>query len=693
MSELESQIAALVGAGRHAEAANLCLQHGEPRRAAALFAEVWEWSRAREVAEDAGFFADAYAYALAGQERPALQRLLAVLPDHPDQASAAAATAEAKGRTIDAASLREAAGEVDLAAELFERAGELAEAARCHESSGRYREAGVLYERRLREDPDDAGAALRLGRILAGFGRWDHAARALQRAAEDREHGDAALQMLVACFDALKMHDAAGTALERLRRRHPELPIEVDAFLKETFGDERGPAGMAQGDEASQLLAGRYRIVRTLGAGGTGRVLLAHDGFYDRDVAVKILTVGSGSQGRDAYTRFEREARVAAGLEHPNVVRVHEFNPDGPFLVMEYMAGGTLEDRLGAGPLPLEMVRHVTRGVLAGLETVHRRGVVHRDLKPANVFFGATADVKIGDFGTAHLQDLGATLTGALMGTLAYMAPEQITGSQKPEAATDLYAFGCILYRMLTGQLPFPGPDFVTQHLERVPPSPSSLRPGLSEGFDALVAELLGKGLEDRPESVEAVRRTMDALDWSDPDEDALAELIAREKPAKPPESSSRMTSAPPPPETERYTLLEAREDGAYLAQDELLGRTVRVEPCDETRAAFLKKLAAADGPHLQAVLDIDLESQRAILEEPKGETLARALMDDAQRARARSEIRGALESLHRAGLVHGALGLGTIRIAPGRATLLLPTEPGAGDAARDLDVLEGLFG
>lgn len=689
--ELEPRIRALIGAGRHADAAALCLQRGDARRAATLYAEVWDWPRAIDAAENAGFFADAYAYALAAQDRAALQRLMQILPDHPEQARDAAATAEGKGRVVDAAALREAAGEVDLAAELYERAGELAEAARCHESAGRYREAGVLYEKRLREEPTDGEAALRLGRILAGFGRWDHAARALQKAADDRDRREAALSMLVACFDALEMNDAAGTALERLRKLRPEAPVKVDAFLRETFGDERGPAGLSRGDEASQLLAGRYRIVRTLGAGGTGRVLLAHDGFYDREVAVKILTVGSTAQGRDAYVRFEREARVAAGLDHPNVVRVHEFNANGPFLVMEYMAGGTLEDRLDQGALPLAMIRSVTKGVLAGLETVHRRGVIHRDLKPANIFFGATGDVKLGDFGTAHLQDLGATLTGALIGTLAYMAPEQVTGSRRPEAATDLYAFGCILYRMLTGALPFPGPDFVTQHLEMVPPAPSTLREGLDPGFDALLAGLLGKAIEDRPSSVEAVRKALDELSWHDPDEDELAALIAREKrPA--PAPPKRPTSAPPPPAEERYTLLEPREDGAYLAQDELLGRTVRIEPCDPERAAFFRRLAAADGPHLQAVFDIDDEAGRAVLEEPKGESLARAALDDEQRGRSKAQVGAALERLHALGLVHGHLGLGAVRVGPGRATLLLPPRPAEGSPEDDRAAFDGLF-
>ena len=692
--EFEARIAAMLGAGRHAEAASLWLQRGEPRRAASLYAEVWEWTTAITIAEEAGAFADAYAYAIAGGDHAGAQRLLAQVTHHPEQAEQAASTAEAKGRIHDAAVLREAAGAVERAAELYERAGELGEAARCRESSGRYREAGILYERRLREDPTDGQSALRLGRILAGFGRWDHAARALQAAAESDEHQQAALEMLVSCFDALRMSSAASAALTRLRRIDPEAPLTVPEMLEATFGDPRGLAAVAQGDEGGQLLAGRYRIERTLGAGGTGRVLLAHDGFYDRHVAVKLLTVGSGAQGRDAYARFEREARVAAGLDHPNVVRVYEFNPDGPFLVMEWMQGGTLEDRLQKGALSLAVIHHVLRGILAGLETVHRRGVIHRDLKPANIFFGATGDVKIGDFGTAHLQDLGATLTGAMLGTLAYMAPEQVTGSAPPEAGTDLYALGCILYRMLTGKLPFPGPDFVTQHLSQTPPPPSAERPAVGARFDSLVAHLLQKPLEARPTGVEAVRQAVETIDWSDPEHHALQALVKREgtttkAPEPMPEPSSRSTSTA----ADRYTLIEPREGGGYLAQDELLGRAVRIEPVDERRAELLRQLARADGPHLQAVFDLDVDAGRAILEEPAGSSLARVALEPARRQTVGRDLRAALARIHATGGVHGAIVPSAVRVAPGRAVLMLPAQRSEASPQDDLRALDAILG
>lgn len=693
---LEGQIDALRRAGRFAEAANLCLQAGDPARASELFAAVWDWPAAIRAAEQAGRFALAFRHALESNDRTTLQRLLAILPEHPSEALEAAGLAERKGRLVDAARLHEAAGDVAAAAELYERAGELGEAARCHESSGDYRKAGMLYERRIKEDPTDGEAALRLGRILAHFGRFDHAARALQIAEQDPERRRAARALLVACFSALKLHDAAGACLDRLREREPELPLRVADFLRATYGDERGLAAYALGGtshDAAQLLAGRYRVLRPLGSGATGRVLLTHDGFYDREVAVKVLSVGSGAQGRDSYTRFAKEARVAAGIDHPNVVAVYEFNPDGPFLVMELMAGGTLEDRLERTdqPLPLSVVRHVVFSVLRGLEAVHRRGVIHRDLKPANVFFGATGDVKIGDFGVAHLQDLGATLTGAMLGTLAYMAPEQITGSARPEAATDLYALGCILFRMLTLELPYPGPDFVAQHLELPVPKVSVKRASLGDRFDTLVERLLAKQPRDRFGSVDEAHRALDALDWTDPEHDVLAELVADAAPRRPSVVPAHPPSAPA--SADRYEMLEPRPDGAFLAIDTLLARRVHIEPCDDARALQLRKLARTDGPFVQAILDVDPESSRAILEAPKGEPLSRALLDDARRATVRAQITSALQSFHAAGLVHGDVRLSNVIVGPGRAVLLLPehTRPDA-SVEEDVEALASLF-
>ncbi|MDQ3037819.1 MAG: serine/threonine protein kinase, partial [Myxococcota bacterium] len=558
----------------------------------------------------------------------------------------------------------------------------------CWKELGDLRQAGMLFERRMREAPDDTASAFELGQILARFGRWDHAARALQLAADDPSLAVPAGKLLVACFDALGMSDAAQSRLDTLRRVDPSVPAKVPDMLRAAFGSERGPRS-AQDD---QLIAGRYRVLRSLGAGGTGRVLLAEDAFYGREVAIKVLHAGSsGAAGRDALLRFAREAKVAAGIDHPNVVRVYDYHPDGPFLVMEHMPGGTLEDRLGApedGPraLPPSIVRHVLRSVLSALEAVHRRGVVHRDLKPANVFFGRTGEVKLGDFGVAHLADLGATLTGAMIGTLAYMTPEQITGASRPDASTDLYALGVILYRSLSGVLPFPGPDFVAQHLELVPAPVSSVAPWLGTEFDAPIAQMLEKDPSGRPRTATEVLESIDRLPW------ARAELQAG---LASPVAEPRHGSQPPPSRpsvvplaADRWRPIETRADGTMLAEDELLRRTVRIVPCDDERAKVLREVALADSPFLQAVWSIDADSGRAVLEEPRGEVGHRNLAPELI-----AELREALSALHERGLAHGALDAAHVSLGAGRAVLLIADAPLEGSTEDDLRALASLAG
>lgn len=687
----DTLVQALVREGRHEEAARMCAEGGQPARAAELLAAVWKYPEAIRVATDAGLYDEAYRHAVASQDRELSASLIASLAARPEQAARAAGYAEDRGRTADAARLREAAGDLEAAAALHERAGELAEAARCWQELGDLRKAGVLFERRLREDPEDAASAFELGKILARFGRWDHAARALQTAAESDALAIPAGKLLVACFDALGMSDAAQSRLDALRRRDPSLPRDVAGLLRAAFGDERGPRS-ADGD---RLIAGRYRVVRPLGAGGTGRVLLAEDAFYGREVAIKVLHAGSsGAAGRDALTRFAREAKVAAGIDHPNVVRVYDYHAEGPFLVMEHMPGGTLEDRFGGGesergaqgPLAPGVVQHVGRAILSALEAVHRRGVVHRDLKPANVFFGRTGEVKLGDFGVAHLADLGATLTGAMMGTLAYMSPEQITGSARPDASTDLYSFGVIVYRALTGALPFPGPDFVAQHLELTPAPAITLAPWIGEEIDALVTSLLQKEPADRPRTATEVLEAWTRLPWARAEQEAELAAAVAPPPAAP--GPVQRISVPAAPATDRWTLVDVALDGTTVATDELLRRRVVIVPCDTERARVLRAMAQADSPFLQGVWSIDEEGGRAILELPEGERPRAPLGPEPL-----AELRTALEGLHARGLVHGSVDRAHVTLGPGRAVLHVPLGARVGSPAQDLEALERLGG
>jgi eukaryotic-like serine/threonine-protein kinase len=201
------------------------------------------------------------------------------------------------------------------------------------------------------------------------------------------------------------------------------------------------------------IAAGRYRIERELGRGGMATVFLAHDEELDRRVALKLLP--EHLAGDDAFhARFLREARLAARLSHPNVVRVFDAgDADGrPFIVMEYVPGASLAD---CGKLPAARVVDLGMQACAGMQHAHNAGLVHRDVKPANLLLRDDGVLKVADFGIARAaESTRHTQAGTLLGTAAYLAPEQIAG-EDATAASDVYALGAVLYELLTGRPPY----------------------------------------------------------------------------------------------------------------------------------------------------------------------------------------------------------------------------------------------
>ncbi len=248
------------------------------------------------------------------------------------------------------------------------------------------------------------------------------------------------------------------------------------------------------------VIAGRYRLDELLGSGGMSEVWRAEDLELGRRVAIKLLAPNADT------ARFEREARAVASLAHPNVVQLYDFGEaDGrPYIVLEYLPGGTLEQRLSdRKPLPDEQTLTIAADIAAGLAHAHARGVVHRDLKPANVLFDEEGRAKLGDFGIARMAAGGGTLTeaGTVLGTAAYISPEQAAGANASEAS-DVYSFGVILYRLLTGRLPFESDDpmqLVLQHRDVAPPPISSLRADAPAALEAAASAALAKDPHDRP--------------------------------------------------------------------------------------------------------------------------------------------------------------------------------------------------
>jgi serine/threonine-protein kinase len=265
------------------------------------------------------------------------------------------------------------------------------------------------------------------------------------------------------------------------------------------------------------IAAGRYRVERELGGGAMAKVFLAHDEELDRRVAVKVLDEGLAAD-ENFRARFSREARVAAGLSHPNVVTVFDVGEaDGrPFIVMEYVEGRTLDDRLrDEGPLPPAEVERLGRQVCAGLEHAHEHGLVHRDLKPGNLIERVDGTVKIADFGIARAaEETELTEAGTIIGTAAYLAPEQAEGGAVT-LQTDLFALGLVLYELLSARRPWQVerlPDLARRRGTPPAPLPRETWPGLKEA----IGRCLEYEPEDRPASAAEVAALLDGSDAPD---------------------------------------------------------------------------------------------------------------------------------------------------------------------------------
>ena len=261
-----------------------------------------------------------------------------------------------------------------------------------------------------------------------------------------------------------------------------------------------------------ELISGRYRLQALLGRGGMATVWRGIDERLGRSVAVKLLDRADIADPA-MLQRFDREARTAGSLTHPNVVAVYDMGWDNgvPYLVMELIEGTSVAALLAGGPLPIDQAVNVARQICDALAAAHGQGVVHRDIKPANILLTTTGTVKVCDFGIArltHQQQTDLTAPQTAIGTSAYMAPEQASGAVV-DARTDLYALGCVLYAMVAGHPPFTGDNPLTvmwQHLHQPAPSVGSLRPDTPADLDALISRLLAKNPADRPATATEVR-------------------------------------------------------------------------------------------------------------------------------------------------------------------------------------------
>jgi formylglycine-generating enzyme required for sulfatase activity len=361
-----------------------------------------------------------------------------------------------------------------------------------------------------------------------------------------------------------------------------------------------------------------YRILKRLGAGGMGVVYQAEDTRLKRPVALKFLPPEL-TRDQSARDRFIREAQAASALDHPNICAIYDVDSadDQLFIAMAYYEGETLRERISRGPLTFNEAIDFALQIARGLEHAHQAGIVHRDIKPANVIVARGGMVKIVDFGIAKILDrTGPTETGTTLGTVAYMAPEQVHGYTVDHRA-DLWALGVVLHELLTGRQPFGGDrDVAILHniLNDTPPAARTLRPELPPAIEPILARALTKDREKRYQSAHEVI-------------DALSAFVPT---TAPPRSSSRRLVAV----AAVVALLTAAGTAAWFIRrgltanrvDELIGQATRLADRDRNSEA----LAALEAAERRAPADPRLRDlaariaeTRDIVVEPAGSTVS----------------------------------------------------------------------
>jgi tetratricopeptide (TPR) repeat protein len=331
---------------------------------------------------------------------------------------------------------------------------------------------------------------------------------------------------------------------------------------------------------------GRYRILQKLGEGGMGAVYLAEDSQLGRQVALKVPHFTS-QDSRDVIERFRREARVAASIEHPNICSVHDVGEtDGiHFLTMPFIEGTPLSKRLHPGqPWPPAQATALVIRLARALHAMHQRGLMHRDLKPANIILRLSGEPMIMDFGLArsltHSDRL--TGTGVMVGTPAYVSPEQVMGDPKAVgAATDIYSLGVICYELLTGQPPFLGPGHAIfgqiLHAEATPPS--ACRAGLNQQLDAICKKALAKQPANRYATMGEFATELETYLHSYPAV-AVGDLAPETAPPSPCPVPAALRPTPPP--ASRHTdgngrPAQRRQNGRALCAGGLVGTSALI--------------------------------------------------------------------------------------------------------------------
>lgn len=631
---VDPEVSRLMREERLIEAAALASSKGDARTASELYERACDFTSAAREAARSGDGSRAMLLAVtAGDDSLATQLLERI-----DRASRAplAARLAMRGDHAWAARVFEEDHAWSEAASAWERAGEAVRAAELFDKAKDPVTASKVLEAAIRREPARAAFHLALGRLLLRYGKHEAAVRSLQKVADDCPERRLALAALVKGFNALGMERAASEAAEALG----------------AIGGAPEEEDDAPRSEVKRRIYGRYDVLREVASTASARVLECIDSIRNERVAVKIMSsFESRGGGRDALARFEREVRVLGTLEHPNVVPLRDYVPEGPAMVLAWMSGGTLEQMLQSAIAPSRAVE-IAVAVLSALGEAHRLGVLHRDVKPANVLFDDSGVARLADFGVAHLGDLSATATAGVIGTLAYMSPEQREG-RPATVQSDLYGVGVILFEMLTGER-------VGTELPKT--RPSGVHRDLDTRHDEVVMRFIATAPSARPSDAFAARRELGALPWPHTVEPAAL----RPRPQK--------------TQAERPSGARLGDGEGRTRTDRLTGRTIERVPLDDATLARASAFARAQSRALQPVLRVAREDSAIWLEAPRGRTLDRPLS-----AEERSTLSAAIAALHAQGYVHGRVDRAHV-YADGGEVLLAFAEESDPTASPDTD-------
>jgi len=454
------------------------------------------------------------------------------------------------GMNENAAALFEELKDFILAADFYERAGQFKKAGDLFESVNQKEQAILNYESLLKKEPEDKDALFKLAKQYQAAERYEEAIRMFQQVTDLEEYRKEALQKLGQCFFARKIYDVALDRFNECLGEDAKPTREnIDVFYdigcayqakgdydkaKNTFGkvmaidyyyrdiqerlrtseqlaahetgDLNAPTrvipAMAPSTDMESQPHIRYKIIRKIGEGGMGVVYLANDTKLNREVAWKVLPPAL-ARNETMKNRMLIEARAAAKLSHRYIIAIYDIimMENECSIIMEYIDGIALQAILQEQPsLPLDQALRYGSQVSEALEAAHHAGIIHRDLKPANIMITSQQnDVKVVDFGLARLgDDVQMTREGCILGTIPYMAPEQIM-AREIGPYTDIYAWGIMMYEMLAGRTPFIGENILAQHLHNTPPNLSDYRKDIPDALTDLVCACLEKDPKDRP--------------------------------------------------------------------------------------------------------------------------------------------------------------------------------------------------